>query len=97
MSTEIPINDTQNEDETVREIEHLRSVERDYAEGQFCPCCFTPECPGVPLANPELIQQIQQREEAFKSAVYTRKDELLSIPKDESTERSGAKGPRPGA
>ena len=93
MSTELfEISKDESKEEAL-EIERLQSVERDYADEQRCPCCFTPDCPGVPLnPNPELILQ---KEEMFKSDVYTRIDTLLQRTASKDVE-SIAKGPRPG-
>ncbi len=79
--------------EEAREIEQLQALNHQSEQLQCCPCIFTPFCAGVPLANPELIQAVQQREEIFKSEAYARINELLYVPKEESTTSTR---PRPG-
>jgi hypothetical protein len=77
---------TEDKSEEAREIERLSSLDDESKDLQLCPCIFTPFSPGVPLANPELIQKVQQREEMFKSDAYARINELLPIHKKEASD-----------
>ncbi len=74
MSTSIASADKSEE---AREIERLSYLDGESKELQLCPCIFTSFSAGVPLANPELIQQVQQSEEMFKSNAYARINQLL--------------------